>query len=92
MSGGTIVEQDEEKIRTIVKIANQTYTVIGKESSDHVREASELVDTKMKQLRESNPYLTSTQLAVLAALNISNEYVSLKRQQENETKDEDGTT
>lgn len=83
------MEQEDGRIRTVVKIGNQTYTVVGKEPSKHVLEASGLVDDKMKELKEKNPYLTTTQLAVLAALNISNEYVALQHRMEEEKKEED---
>lgn len=83
------MEQEDGRIRTVVKIGKQTYTVVGKEPSHHVLEASGLVDDKMKELKRNNPYLTTTQLAVLAALNISNEYVALKHYVEEEKKEED---
>ncbi|SDN56723.1 cell division protein ZapA [Alkalicoccus daliensis] len=83
------MEQKDGRIRTVVKIGNQTYTVVGKEPSDHVLEASGLVDDKIKELKNKNPYLTTTQLAVLAALNISNEYVALMHRIEEEKKEED---
>ncbi|WP_416151445.1 cell division protein ZapA [Salipaludibacillus sp. HK11] len=75
---------ESEKSRTSVTIYNQQYTIIGKESSDQVNAVAELIDKKMKELKEHNPYLDSTKLAVLAAVNIGNDYLALLKQVEDE--------
>ncbi|QKS71998.1 cell division protein ZapA [Paenalkalicoccus suaedae] len=80
------MDQGSDKIKTVVTIYNQQYTVVGNERSEHVQEAATFINDKMKELKRSNPSLTGTQLAVLAALNISNDYIALKRANE---KDED---
>ncbi|CAM3819585.1 cell division protein ZapA [Alkalicoccus chagannorensis] len=80
--------REEEKKKTIVTIGSHTYTVTGRESPGHVQQSAAYVDEKMKELRAKNPFLTSTQLAVLAALNISSEY-HLLQDQINDTKEEE---
>ncbi|WP_181186238.1 cell division protein ZapA [Alkalicoccus urumqiensis] len=81
------MDHEEEKIRTKVKIGRQTYTVVGTESAEHVQEAAQAVDDKLQELRRTNPYVSPTQLAVLAALNISSDYLAL--QKETKKKEED---
>ncbi|WP_280769853.1 cell division protein ZapA [Salipaludibacillus daqingensis] len=83
------MEEEREKRRTNVTIYNQQYTIIGKESSDEVRAIAKLIDEKMKELKDYNPYLDSTKLAVLTAVNIGNDYLRLLKKVEDEKKDED---
>ncbi|WP_026690601.1 cell division protein ZapA [Alteribacter aurantiacus] len=77
------------KSRTIVTIYGQQYTIVGKESPDHVKEVASLVNHKMKEIKGKNPYLDSGKLAVLAALNIGDELIKLKEEKHN-TKEKDG--
>ncbi|PYZ97276.1 cell division protein ZapA [Alteribacter lacisalsi] len=86
-NGGLSVGDGTGKSRTIVTIYGQQYTIVGKESSDHVRKVAALVNHKMKEIKGSNPYLDTGKLAVLAALNIGDELVKLK---ENTKKEKDG--
>jgi cell division protein ZapA len=83
------LDEQNRKIRTVVRIGKNTYTVVGKESEQHVMEAADLVDAKIKEIKSKNPYLSSTQLAVLAALNISNDYVTVKKKLEDKQNEED---
>lgn len=88
-NGGLLVEEEREKRRTNVTIYNQQYTIIGKESSKQVMAIAEMIDEKMKELKEHNPHLDSTKLAVLTAINIGNDYLTLVKQVEDDKKDED---
>ncbi|MCR6095580.1 cell division protein ZapA [Salipaludibacillus agaradhaerens] len=81
--------EEREKNRTNVTIYNQPYTIVGDESSEHIQEVAALIDTKMKELKHYNPYLDSTKLAVLTAVNIGNDYLSILKKLEDEKKDED---
>lgn len=81
--------EGNEKSRTIVTINNQQYTIVSKEGSDYVNKVAELVNNKMRELKELNPYLDSTKLAVLTAVNIGSEHIDLLKQFEDEKKDED---
>jgi cell division protein ZapA len=83
-NGGLLVAEEEKKRRTEVTIYNQQYTIVGEESSEQVRAIAELIDGKMKELKEHNPYLDSTKLAVLTAVNIGNDYLNVLKKMEEE--------
>ncbi|GAB3064898.1 cell division protein ZapA [Virgibacillus ainsalahensis] len=67
-----------EKKRITVDIHNKSYTIVGKESGNHVRLVANLVDQKMNEIYEMNSHLDTTKLAVLTAVNTMNDYLKLK--------------
>lgn len=69
-----------DRNKVTVNINKRTYTIVGKESPEHVELIAQLVDDKMKEIYESNKHLDSTKLAVLTAVNTMNEYVKLKEE------------
>ncbi|WP_059103853.1 cell division protein ZapA [Shouchella shacheensis] len=79
------MEKNEDKQRTTVTINGQHYTIVSAENRDHVKEVARVVDDQMQEVRKRNPYLDTTKLAVLAALNTADEYVKLKRKYEGDT-------
>lgn len=79
--------EDNGKQRTTVSINGQNYCISGKADVSHIIEVANFVDQKMKQMRKVNPYLDKTQLAVLTAVNISDEFLRLKKQVDQEKKD-----
>lgn len=66
------------KNRTTVDIYGQQYTIIGPESSSHVRLVASLVDDKMREIGSKNPSLDVSKLAVLTAVNAVNDFIKLK--------------
>jgi cell division protein ZapA len=82
--GGSFVEKNNNKKRATVRIQGQTYKVVSSEEPAHVKEVASYMNKKMEELKKRNPYLDSTKLAVLTALNIADEYLKLKRQYEGE--------
>lgn len=82
-----VVGEDKKKQRTTVKINGQNYVISGNTEVGHIIEVANFVDEKMKLMRKKNPYLDKTQLAVLTAVNISDEYLKLKKQLESRKKD-----
>jgi len=68
----------EDKTRITVDIYNQSYTIVGDESADHVRLVASLVDQKMREIKENNQHLDTAKLAVLTAVNTMNDYLKLK--------------
>ncbi len=60
---------------TTVKIYNQTYGIRGNDP-DYIRQLADLVDQKMCEVAEYTPTVDSAKVAILAALNIADEYVS----------------
>lgn len=67
-----------ENIKVNVDIHHQQYTIVGKESANHVQLVASLVDQKMKEMKNNNPQLDTTRLAVLTAVNTMNDYLKLK--------------
>ncbi|PKR79236.1 cell division protein ZapA [Halalkalibacillus sediminis] len=66
------------KSKITVEIHNRKYTVVGEESSDHIKKVASMVDQKMDEIRHAKPSIDSAQLAVLTALNTMNDYMKLK--------------
>jgi len=81
---------ESEKNRITVEIYGQQYTIVGQESSDHIREVAMVVHNKMKEIGKRNPSLSTNKLAVLTAVNAVHEYILLKEkveQLENQVKE-----
>ncbi|MBU9721186.1 MULTISPECIES: cell division protein ZapA [Bacillaceae] len=83
------MEEGQGKSRTIVSIYGQQYTIVGSENPEHVKAVAKFIDQKMRDIKTNNPYLDTNKLAVLTAVNIGNEYLSLLEALEKEKKDED---
>ncbi|WP_100405055.1 cell division protein ZapA [Bacillus solitudinis] len=65
------------KQRTTVTIYGQQYTVVGQESPAHIKEVAQYVDQKMKEIKKRSPYLDTTRLAVLTAVNVVDDYMKI---------------
>jgi cell division protein ZapA len=66
---------DTKKIRTTVDIYGQQYTIVGTESTSHIRLITSMVDDKMREISSMNPSLDINKLAVLTAVNAVNDYL-----------------
>ncbi len=64
-----------------VEIFDQVYNLRGSDA-DYILKLAEYVDSKMRAVSEQTATVDSVRLAVLAALNIADEYHLLKRQLE----------
>lgn len=73
---------EKEKTRITVDIYGQTYTIVGTDSSAHVRQVATLVDDQMREIRERNPYLDTTKIAVLTAVNSVHDLLKLQNEKE----------
>ncbi|WP_139168394.1 cell division protein ZapA [Fictibacillus solisalsi] len=82
MNGGNFVAEENKRERTIVEIFGQKYTVMGTETSSHIRSVAAMVDEKMRDIQQYNAVLDTKQLAVLTAVNIMNEYLKTKEELE----------
>ncbi|MBE7048556.1 MAG: cell division protein ZapA [Ruminococcaceae bacterium] len=69
-----------EKNTLVVKINNQEYTLASSASREYMLGVADIVDKKMKEVSRLNPGLNTTHTAVLAALNVADEYVRLRRE------------
>jgi len=68
--------------RVKVKIYGEEYCVRGFASIDHIKKVAEYVDKKIADLSNSRANLSTTQIAVLAALNITDELFQLNQEYE----------
>ncbi len=59
---------------THVEIFGQTYSVRAAGDPDYIRELAAFVDRRMREVAEHAPTVDSTKIAILTALNISDEY------------------
>lgn len=86
---------EQKKTRITVDIYGQQYSIVGTESSSHIRLVASIVDDKMREISAKNPTLDTSKLAVLTAVNIVHEYMKLKDEYErllrkmNKEKDDD---
>ena len=73
--------EGSEKI-TAVKIYNQTYQVRSGNDPEYIKRLAEYVDAKMTEVLEQTPTVDSLKVAVLAALNLADEYFSTRQRYE----------
>ncbi len=69
-----------KKTKITVDIYGQQYTIVGAESSSHIRLVASMVDDKMREISAKNPSLDSSKLAVLTAVNAIHDYIKVKDQ------------
>ncbi|WP_425462081.1 cell division protein ZapA [Mesobacillus subterraneus] len=69
---------DTKKNKSTVDIYGQQYTIVGKESTSHIRLIASMVDDKMREIGSANPSLDTSKLAVLTAVNAVNDYIKMK--------------
>ncbi|MFY9174615.1 MAG: cell division protein ZapA [Peptococcia bacterium] len=65
--------------RVKVQILNDEYIIRGKEEVRHIEEVAQYVDLQMKQIALKDPTLSPKNIAVLAAVNIADDYLKLQR-------------
>lgn len=68
----------EDKTRITVDIYGVPYKLAGHSSSSHMRRVAEHVDEQMNRIGKGHPKLDTPRLAVLAAVNIADDYLKLK--------------
>lgn len=64
--------------RLKVTIFEGVYSLKGDGDEQHITMLAAFVDKKMRQVKERNPHLSTAQIAVLTALNISDELAKLQ--------------
>ncbi|MGZ4032689.1 MAG: cell division protein ZapA [Tumebacillaceae bacterium] len=73
-------QAEVNKIKAV--IYGQDYQIKGRASVDHLRLVALLVDHKMKEIGDANPRLDLNRVAVLAAVNVADEYLKLRTEYE----------
>jgi len=76
--GKDMKDSGTKEIKVNVEIFGNTYTLKGKGSSESVERVARFVDNKMKDISSKASVATSEKIAILTALNIAEEYFSLK--------------
>ncbi|ALC84789.1 cell division protein ZapA [Bacillus sp. FJAT-22090] len=73
---------EQQKTRISVDIYGQNYTMVGTETSGHMRLVASMVDDKMREIHSHNSQLDIAKLGVLTAVNAVNDYIKVKEQLE----------
>ena len=68
-----------ESNRVKVTIFGQTYTVNGDAPREYMLQLAEYLNDKMEEVRAGTGISSPTQVAILAALNMADEYFQLKK-------------
>jgi len=74
--------KDAHNASVRVEIFDQAYNLRGSDP-EYILNLAEYVDAKMRAVAEATNTIDTVRLAVLAALNIADEYHLLKRRQDN---------
>lgn len=67
-----------EKNKVKVLINGVTYTLVTTESPEYVQRVAVTVDRKLKEIKSENPELTNVMIAMLTAINLSDENIKLE--------------
>lgn len=79
LSMGILGETMEDKqYKITVEVYGESYALKGTLEAERVKMIAALVDTKMNAIAKTNIGLSPTKVAVLAALNIADEYLRLE--------------
>jgi len=70
----------EEKKRVVVEILGEEYIIRSSSSIEHMLEVGRYVDRLMRELKEKYPGLSLQKIAILAALNLASDLLSLRKQ------------
>ncbi len=68
-----------EQNRVKVAIFGQTYTINGDAPGDYIHQLAGYLNDKMEEVQANCPAASTAQVAILAALNVADEYFQLKR-------------
>lgn len=79
--------KEKEKLNKLtVNIFDDEYVIKGQAEQNHIEKVSNYVDRLMKQISQKNPGLSPKQLAVLTALNVTDELLQLRENYNDLTK------
>lgn len=72
----------EKKIKIDVNVGGCNFTLVGSEKPEYVREITDYVDEKIKEVTTNNNKLAGTMAATLAAINLTDELFRTKKELE----------
>jgi len=67
----------EKKNKVQVKINGQEYPIVGVESKDYLLKVGTFVDETMEFIAKSNKHLSTAMIAVLASINIADQFLKM---------------
>lgn len=68
------------KKETRIEIFGSSYNIRSETDEEYIHELAAYVDTKMREITEQSGALSSLKVAILAALNITNELFQMREQ------------
>ena len=71
-----------ENNKVKIRIYGQEYTIVGERSQDEIIKAAQYVDERMQFIGRNSNLGSTTSLAVLSAVNIADEIISIKEELE----------
>ncbi|MDN5276897.1 MAG: cell division protein ZapA [Clostridiales bacterium] len=71
-----------EKTKTVVRIGGREYAIKSMESEEYIHKVAIYVDKKMEEIRQRQPNLSTTMLAMLTAINLADEVIKLQQKVE----------
>ena len=75
------------KNKVLVNIMGQEYVIMGDDSPDYIESLALMVSRRMKNIAKRNPYMSQTKIAVLVALNMTDELKKATKAYENLVKE-----
>ncbi|OWZ82870.1 cell division protein ZapA [Natranaerobius trueperi] len=72
--------ESDKKHRTEVKIFGEHYTLKSSKEPEYMQKVAVTVDETMNHIAENKPRLSLHQIAVLAAVNLADEYLKLEEE------------
>jgi len=76
-------QMGEENSRVEVEICGERYVLKGDAAPEHLRRVADHVERLVKHLQGRNPRLSFGKAALLAALNVADEFLKLKADYDN---------
>ncbi len=73
-------KEKEQKNKVVARIFGEDFTIKGDLSQEEIKKIASIVDEKMNDVFDKYPTLNSQKIAILAALNIAEEYVRLENE------------
>ncbi|RJX28149.1 MAG: cell division protein ZapA [Dethiobacter sp.] len=72
---------DEGKKRIVIEILGEEYIIRSSSPREHVFEVGKYVNRLMKELCEKYPLMSLQKIAILTALNLASDLLTLRRQE-----------
>jgi len=70
------------KTKTLVRIGGREYPIKSVESEEYIHKVAIYVDKKMEEIKQRQPNLSTTMLAMLTAINLADEVIKLQQKVE----------